>query len=363
MTATRSAIAEAGADLLLYPLPGAVGGSGVTAVDVVAVDLADANGVTGTGFTYGLRGGGAVIRAAARDLLDRLIVGEMPNAPAMLWRKMDGALNRLGRGAYYLAMTAIDLAVWDLHAKQRGVTLGAAMGGRPRAVPVYGSGGYRPDQSPEETADQARRHAEAGFPMIKLRLAADRSDIARMAAARDALPASVDISVDTNEKCDLNRAQWLARACADQGILWLEEPLKATDYAAHAALARTSPVPIATGEHLQGTVECMPLFRDQSCAVIQPDLAAMGGITECLRVAHLAEPFGVTCAPHFLPALFVHLAAAALSITWLEDFPLLEPLFDIDVRVDEHQRMAPGDRPGHGLVWADGVRAEYQVRE
>ena len=311
MTAT---IAKAETEFLLYPLPGAVGGSGVT-----------------------------------------------PDAPAMLWRRMHGSLNRLGRGAHYLAMTAIDLAVWDLHAKQRGLPLGVAMGGIPRAVPVYGSGGYRANQPPEEAADQAVKQAEQGFPMVKLRLAGDRTDIARMRAVREALPPEIDMAVDTNEKCDLNRALWLARECAELSVLWFEEPLTATDYAGHAALARSSPVPIATGEHLQGAVECMPLFRDQACAVIQPDLAAMGGITECLRVAHLGEPFGITCAPHFLPALFVHLAAAAPSITWLEDFPLLEPLFDIDVKVDDRQRMAPGGRPGHGLIWADGARAEYGV--
>jgi L-alanine-DL-glutamate epimerase-like enolase superfamily enzyme len=356
-------IKHATAERLLYPLPGAVGGSGVTAVEVIAVDLEDADGVTGTGFSYGLKGGCEAMGAAARDLLDRFIVGQAPDAPMILWRTMAGALNRLGRGAYYLALTAVDLAVWDLHAKQRGVTLAEAMGGRPRAVPVYGSGGYRPNQAPEEAAAQAIEHAGQGFPMVKLRLAGDRTDLARMEAVRDALHEDIDIAVDTNEKCDLNRALWLAQACADYEILWLEEPLTATDYAGHAALARTSPTPIATGEHLQGTIETMPLLRDQSCAIIQPDLAAMGGISECLRVAWQAEHFGVTCAPHFLPALFVHMAAAAPSVTWLEDFPLLEPLFDIDVEVDEHQRMAPGTRPGHGLVWADGARAEYRVAE
>lgn len=356
-------IQSANAEFLLYPLPGAVGGSGVTAVDVVAVDLTDADGQTGTGFTYGLRGGGAVIRAAAQDLLDRLIVGQPPDSPVALWRQMDASLNRLGRGAYYIAIAAIDLAIWDLHAKQRAVTLGEAMGGRPRTVPVYGSGGYRPNQTPEEAAAQAVSQAEAGFPLVKLRLAGDRTDIARMAAVRDALPANVDMAVDTNEKCDLNRAQWLARECAELSVLWFEEPLAATDYEAHAALARTSPVPIATGEHLQGAVECMPLFRDRSCSIIQPDLAAIGGITEALRVTHLAEHFGISCAPHFLPALFIHLAAACPSLTWLEDFPLLEPLFDIDVEIDNHQRMTPGNRPGHGLRWASGAREAYRVAD
>lgn len=354
-------IKTAAVDPLHYPLKGAVGGSGVTGVDVIAVDLTDTEGVTGTGFTYGLKGGGAVIAAAARELAESLIVGQDAAAPMMQWRRMAGALNRLGRGAHYLAMTAIDLALWDLHAKQRGLPLGVAMGGIPRAVPVYGSGGYRPNQDPADAAAQAVKHAQAGFPMVKLRLAGDRNDIARLRAVRDALPAEVDVAVDVNEKTDLNRAQWLAKVCADFDVLWLEEPLSATDYAGHAALARSSPTPIATGEHLQGTIEVMPLLEAKACAVIQPDLAAMGGISECLCVAWQAEHFGVTCAPHFLPALFVHMAAAAPSVTWLEDFPLLEPLFDIGVEIDDAQRMSPGTRPGHGLIWADGARAEYRV--
>lgn len=354
-------IKDATVDLLHFPLPGAVGGSGVTAVDVVAVDLTDAEGRDGTGFTYGLRGGGVIVQGAVRSLIDDIVIGQPGDAPTALWRRMHASLNRLGRGAHYLAMAAIDVALWDLHAKQRGLPLGVAMGGEPRAVPLYGSGGYGPDQDPEAAAEQAEKHAEAGFPMVKLRLAGNREDIARLRAVRAALPAGIDIAVDVNEKTDLSRAQWLAKVCADHDVLWLEEPLTATDYAGHAALARTSPTPIATGEHLQGSVECMPLFEAHACSVIQPDLAAMGGLTECLRVAWLAEHFGISCAPHFLPALFVHMAAAAPNVTWLEDFPLLEPLFDSDVSIDEVQRMTPGGRPGHGLIWADGARDEYKV--
>lgn len=355
-----AAIAKAAASFLLYPLPGAVGGSGVTAVDTLIVDVEDENGVTGMGFSYGLKGGGPVVRAAADDLLARFVTGRAAAAaPMASWRTMHGALNRLGRGAYYLAMSAIDVALWDLHAKQRGITLAEAMGGTPRAVPVYGSGGYGAAQAPEAAAEQARKHAGQGFPMVKLRVAGDGSDLARIRAVRDALPETVDVSVDANEKMDLGRAQWFAKQCADFGVLWLEEPLTATDYAAHAALAAASPTPIATGEHLQGTIEVMPLLTAGACSTIQPDLAAMGGLSECLRVAWQAEHFGVSCAPHFLPALFVHMAAAAPSVTWLEDFPLLEPLFDIDVRIDEQQRMAPGDRPGHGMMLRDDARSEY----
>ncbi len=359
----HSKIERAQIEHLLYRLPSAVGGSGVTAVDVLVVDLTCADGTTGWGFYYGLKGGAMAVRGAAAELLDRFVLRHTAEAPAATWRQMHASLNRLGRGAHYTALAAIDMALWDVHSKQRKVTLAVALGGTPRPVQVYGSGGYTTVQSPEESAEMANAQGIAGFPLVKLRLGGDRRDIARIKPVRDALPETVDIAADANEKCDLARAQWLAQVCADYGLVWLEEPLPAMDYAAHAALARAAPIAIAVGEHLQGVAECMPLFESRACAILQPDLSAMGGITECLRASLVAEAFGVSSAPHFLPALFVHLAAAAPNVTWLEDFPLLEPLFDIDVRIDERRRMLPGHRPGHGFILTDAARREYRVKQ
>jgi L-alanine-DL-glutamate epimerase-like enolase superfamily enzyme len=354
-------IRESRAELLRYTLDTPVGGSGVSAIDVLAVDLTDDDGFTGTGFSYGLRGGGRIMLAAANELLDGVIKGATAAAPEANYRDMVGALNRLGRGPAYLAMAAIDLALWDLHAKARGVSLTVALGGRPRPVPVYGSGGLRPDMEPGAAAEVALAHVEAGFRGVKPRLAGNRSDAARLAAVRAALPDTVDLMGDANEKCDLARAQWLAGVCAAHGLLWLEEPLPAYNQAGYEALARSSPVPIATGEHLQGAVEARGFFDARSCAVFQPDLAMMGGLTECLRAARLAEHYGIAIAPHFLPALFVHLAGAAPNLTWLEDFPLLEPLFAFDVEMAADGTMIAPDTPGHGLAWAEGVRERYRV--
>lgn len=356
-----SQIQSATSELLRFPLPGAVGGSGVTAVDVVAVDLTDTEGVVGHGFSYGLDGGGTLLRDAAQDTLDRFVAGQTAAAPASLWRRMEASFSRRGRGLHLMALAAIDVALWDLHAKQRGLPLALALGGEAKTLPVYASGGYRPGMDPEAAAARAREHADAGFPMVKPRLNGNPHDLRMLRAIRDALPEDVEICTDVTERCDVMRAQWLCRALADLDVVWLEEPLKPLDYAGHATLARISPTPIATGERLQGLAECLPLFREGSCAVIQPDLSAMGGLSECLRVAQVAEAFGIACAPHFLPALFVHLGAVCPNLTWLEDFPLLEPMFDTNIRIDEQQRMAPGDRPGHGLEWADGAREEYRT--
>jgi L-alanine-DL-glutamate epimerase-like enolase superfamily enzyme len=359
---TRARIVRATAELWHYPLAGATGGSGITAVDVIVVELESTDGVTGMGFSYVLGGNGAVVAAMANDLLERFVLTQNMIAPPALWRRLASSLNRMGRGVGYLAIAAIDVAAWDLYAKTHGMTLGEAMGGVPRKVPVYGSGGFRPRQDPAAAAERALEYAAMGCKAIKLRFAGDASDVAQMRAVADALPDDVQITGDASEKCDLPTARWLANEAAAFNLLWLEEPLPAHDIAGYAALAAQSPVPIATGEHHQGLVELAPFFEARSCAVVQPDLAMIGGLTEALRVAIVAEHYGLTVTPHFLPALFIHLAAAAPAVRWMEHFPLLEPLFDNPVEMDENGEIAPPDDPGHGLRWADGARSEFLVR-
>lgn len=357
----NSKIRRATAELWRYPLPGVTGGSGITEVDVIVVDLETADGVSGTGFSYVLGGGGTTVAATAAHMIERFVAGTEMIAPAALWRRLAGSLNRLGRGTGYLAIAAIDVAAWDLHAKRLGVPLGVALGGEPRALPVYGSGGFGPAQAPDDAVKQALDYAAKGCSAVKLRLAGNAADIARLQAVADVLPDNVHLMADVNEKCDLVTARWLANACGEFNLLWLEEPLPATDIAAYADLSAASPVPIATGEHHQGLVELAPFFEQRCCSVVQPDLAMMGGITEALRVATIAEHYGLVVAPHFLPALFIHLAAACPSVRWMEHFPLLEPLFDNPADMDSSGMIAPSATPGHGLIWADGARAEFRV--
>ena len=356
-------IVRAEAELWRYPLAGPTGGSGITAVDVIVVSLEDSRGETGIGFSYVLGGGGGVVKAAADDLLARFVAGERCVPPEALWRRLAASLNRVGRGIGYVAIAAIDVAAWDLHARAAGVPLYAALGGVSRTVPVYGSGGFRPDQDPDAAVARALAYAGRGCKAVKLRVAGNRADVARMRAVADALPAGVDLMVDANERCDLARALWLANECAAVDALWLEEPLPADALQGYAALAARSPVPIATGEHLQGIVELKPYFSAHACAVLQPDLAMMGGIGECLRAARIAEYHDVSVSPHFLPALFVHLACALPNVRWLEDFPLLEPLFDAPLAMDENGTMTPSDAPGHGLAWASGAREAYRIQD
>lgn len=354
-------IANVNAELWVFPLLGPTGGSGITAVDIIVVDLEDSDGNTGTGFSYVLGGGGSTVAVACRDLLNRFIVAQTIVPPQIFWRRMAGSLNRLGRGYGYIAIAAIDVAIWDLYSKRLDMPLYEALGGTARTLPVYGSGGFSPMQDPDSAVERSLEYVDMGCTAIKLRVAGQAADWNRIRAVADALPDGVDILADANEKCDLARAQWLVNTLADVNALWLEEPLPAHDTYGFIKLASTSPIPIATGEHHQGVVEIAPLLRSGAVSIVQPDLAMMGGITECLRVASLAEHYNVVVSPHFLPSLFIHVAGAAPSIRWMEDFPLLEPLFDKPVGIDSDGNITPPETPGHGIFWADGAREEFRT--
>jgi L-alanine-DL-glutamate epimerase-like enolase superfamily enzyme len=144
-------------------------------------------------------------------------------------------------------------------------------------------------------------------------------------------------------------------------VLWVEEPLPADDLAGHRALAKAFPRLIATGEHLQGMAEALPYIEEGLLGMVQPDLAAMGGLTECLRVMRVAEAFGMEASGHFLPGLFIHVAAAAPNLTWLEEFPMLEPLFTGWPQMSKKGTLTLPGTPGHGLALAEDALTRFAV--
>jgi L-alanine-DL-glutamate epimerase-like enolase superfamily enzyme len=157
---------------------------------------------------------------------------------------------------------------------------------------------------------------------------------------------------DINEKGTASQAQRIMTVARDCGYLFVEEPLPADDLAGYRSLARAFPRFAAIGEHLQGVRDALPFLAEGICGVIQPDLAMIGGLTPALERSRVADAYGVAVSPHFLPGLFAHLGYACTNVTWLEDFPLLEPLFTGWPPIVEGKMMA-GETAGHGLSLAE----------
>jgi len=348
-------------ELLRYKLARPVGGSGVSSVDVLITRVALQDGCMGMGFSYLLAGNGVPMFAAVHSLSERL-EGATLFHPAATWRTLNDTLNRSRRGPNYLALAALDMALWDAYARVRGEPLGVAMGGAPRSVPVYGSGGYFAGQSAREAAEVTHAHVEAGFRGVKPRVDGSRKSATVLQAVRDAAPAHIELMCDANEKCSAVQARRLLAVAQEAEYLFVEEPLPASDLTGYRTLARSYPYMVATGEHLHGADECLPFVSGGLCGVIQPDLALIGGLTPALEASRIAAAFGINVSPHFLPGLFIHLAWASPNVSWLEDFPLLEPLFE-GWPVMNYGCLDGSTAAGHGLTLASDALERYSITE
>ncbi|MBR0874143.1 mandelate racemase/muconate lactonizing enzyme family protein [Bradyrhizobium tropiciagri] len=321
-------IEQASAELLTFKLDRAVGGSAVAAVDVIIVKLRDADGADGLGFSYVLGGNGKLALLAAEEQLARFVRDRSVAPPRATWRSIGSSFNRMGHGPNLIGLAAIDVAIWDLHARRNGVPLGVAMGGERRAVPVYGSGDFNTQQTPEQAAEAATAHVARGLRAVKPRVAGATKDAKVIAAVRAAVGDEVALMADANEKCDLVTARRLLQLARGNGLLFVEEPLPWSLAAAYAQLGAAGTMTIAAGEHAQDQRQLLAMMQSGVLGVVQPDLAMIGGLTPALDICVMAEALGAAVSPHFLHGLFAHLAAASPAVTWLEDFPLLEPLFD-----------------------------------
>ena len=162
--------------------------------------------------------------------------------------------------------------------------------------------------------------------------------------------------VDANQQWDRATALRMGRKLEQFDLVWIEEPLDAYDAEGHAALALALDTPIATGEMLASVAEHERLIATRACDIIQPDAPRVGGITQFLRLATLADQAGLDLAPHFAMEIHLHLAAAYPREPWVEHFDWLDPLFNERLETREGRMIVP-DRPGLGVTFSDQARA------
>ena len=308
-------IREVLADHYSIPLPVALSDSThgtIKGFELVTARVRDADGAEGVGYTYTVGTGGAAVHAlVARDLAP-LLVGRDADRIESLWQAMWWALHYGGRGgAQALAMSAVDIALWDLRARRQGAPLWRVLGGFDPRVPCY-AGGIDLDLSLDALIRQTDDNLARGFQAIKMKVGRPslRDDVERVRAMRGHLGPDFPLMVDANMRWSVDEAIRAARALAEWAPVWLEEPTIPDDV---------------------------------------PDVTDCGGVTSFMKVCHLAEAFNLPVTSHGAHDLTVHLLAAAPNRSYLEahgfglDRFIAEPL-----RIEAGLAIAP-DRPGHGI--------------
>ena len=325
----------------------------------VIVRVVAETGLEGVGYTYAGDSGGLWLRDGIEQLLAPRLRGTSVLAIDDSWERIFRDLLLLGRrGAVVRMLSAVEIAVWDLTARNAGVPLRYLLGGAQDTVVAYASGGYyRTEDHRVNLTAEIERYRELGFTDFKLRFGGLplREDLERVADARRALDPSARLAVDANNAWrTLREALEAIDALAQYDIWWVEEPFAPDDIANHALLTAHSPIPIATGE-IEATRWGFGQLVDQCAAtILQPDACVIGGISEWWRVASLAAEESIAVIPHWHANLHAQLAAATPNCPAVEYFALSEDSYNFERLVANPLTVADGrivldQTPGIGV--------------
>ncbi|HEX5503552.1 MAG TPA: mandelate racemase/muconate lactonizing enzyme family protein [Thermomicrobiales bacterium] len=328
------------------------------------VKIATDEGVTG----IGLGGGGAIGRATVAHLAP-LLVGEDPIDVERLWHKMWVPKLIGRRGLTTRAISAIDIGLWDIRAKVAGLPLYKLLGGYRDRVPTYIAGGYyEAGKGLRELQREMAENVEMGARAIKMKVGAVPigEDVARVKAVREAIGPDVKLMVDANCAYRVREAIQFARRIEAYEPFWFEEPLAPDDYEGHRRLAAATAIPIATGENEYTRYGFRDLIAHQAAAILNADAKVLGGVTEYMKVAALAQAHDLEIAPHGSQDIHVHLVAAIANGLILEFYrdsvdPLWGTVYRDTLRLDADGMVSPPAVPGIGVEPNYEALAPYRV--
>jgi L-alanine-DL-glutamate epimerase-like enolase superfamily enzyme len=312
---------------------------------IVVVEL-HADGQTGLGYTYG---DASIAEFVRRNL------GAPDLSPRRAWSELGAAIRNAGRpGLGFMALSAVDTALWDLRARLLGVSLVDLLGPAHDEVPVYGSGGFC-SYTLGRIREQLGGWVEAGIPRVKMKLGREPSrDPARLDAAREAIGADAELYVDANGAFSRKQALgWAERYEGEWGVSWFEEPVSSADFEGLRLVRDRGPggLDVAAGEYAFVPRDFVNVVGAVDC--LQADVTRCGGITGLLKAAALAEAHGLDVSGHCAPQLSAHALAACPNLRHLEYFHdhdrVERLLFDGCLEPAGGALRPDRSRPGHGL--------------
>jgi L-alanine-DL-glutamate epimerase-like enolase superfamily enzyme len=333
------------------------------------VEIRTDSGLSGIGLGPGLppTGGEAVVKALV-ELMRQFLVGRDPINTERLWDELWQPKLLGRRGVETRVLSMVDIALWDIKAKSAGLPLYRMLGGHKSGLPAYIAGGYYEDgKGLQQLAEEMLEHLSYGVSAVKMKIGrlTIHEDIARVEAVREAIGPDVKLLTDANGAYSVGEARRVARALEPLDVFWFEEPVVPDDYAGHAEIAGSTSVPIAAGENEYTRYGFRDLMERGRVAVINPDAEILGGVTEFLKVAALAQAHSVPIAPHGHQHLHVHLACAIPNGLLIEYYrPNVDP-FATEIMLNSpvlrDGYLIPTEEPGHGIVIDEKLAEKFRV--
>jgi L-alanine-DL-glutamate epimerase-like enolase superfamily enzyme len=319
---------------------------------IVLVEV-EGGGERGLGYTYGAVATGKLVEEKLADVVIGRDLGDVHGA----WVAMGRALRNIGRpGLGSMAIAAVDIALWDLHARLLDRPLSTVLGAVRDEVPIYGSGGFT-SYSPDRVGEQLGGWVAAGIPRVKMKVGREpEADPARIDAARRAIGNEGELFVDANGAFERQAAlEWAARYAQEWDVTWFEEPVSSADFGGLRLLREQSPpeLEIAAGEYAYVRRDFENLLEAGAVDCLQADVTRCGGFSGLLEAAQLAGDHGLEISGHCAPAASAPVLCAVgrlRHLEWFHDHVRVEALLFDGVPEPAGGVIRPDlERPGLGL--------------
>ena len=319
----------------------------------VALRLGTDAGIEGIGYTFF----GAALTAALKqavDALGNLAIGEDPLRTEAIAAKLRAAAAGSGPGGLLtLAISAIDIALWDIKGKALNLPLWQMIGGHRERVPAYASGALMRTFPLEHLVKAAPKLVEKGFRQMKTQLAlpgdtSPKIEEERIRRVRESIGPDIDLMCDINQRWRVEQAIDIGTRIEDVRLYWLEDVTTADDYQGLARVADALSTPVCGGEYLYGPAPFRQMLEARSVDIVMIDLMRAGGITQWLKIAGMAEAYNLPVVSHLVPEIHVHLIAAIPNGLTVEYMPWTFKLFE-EVPVPVKGELEVPRKPGLGL--------------
>jgi L-talarate/galactarate dehydratase len=331
--------------------------------EFVTLELGTDQGAVGLGLTFF---GGALTPAlkTAVDELARLTIGEDPTQVEAITAKLRRAAGSSGPGGIFtLALSAVDIACWDLKGKAVGQSVCALLGGLRDRVATYASGALMRPHPIDYLAKAGPRLRDMGFRQMKMQCGSEptvSASVERVRVMRESIGPDIDLMCDINQLWSVNQAIEVGRRIEPYHLFWLEDPTTHDDYPGMARIADALTTPIAAGEYHYGITPFRHLLEHRSIDIVMIDLLRAGGITQWMKIAGMAEAFNLPVVSHLVPEIHVHLIAAIPNGLTVEYMPWTLALYEETPPIERGQLVVP-KKPGLGLAFDQAAMKRFQI--
>jgi L-alanine-DL-glutamate epimerase-like enolase superfamily enzyme len=333
---------------------------------VVILRLRTDSGIEGIGVTfYGGKMTGSL--RVAVDELAELTVGEDPlRIEKIIGKLRNGTGDSCGPGGIFtLALSAIDIALWDIKGKALDQPLWKLLGGHRDRVPTYASGSLRRGLTHDQAQQAAHTLVQKGFKEMKTQMALPGNpppaeEIRRVQVVREAIGPDIKLMCDINQRWRPEQAINIGSRAEDVGLFWLEDVTTADDYQGLARVTAALKTPIAGGEYLWGIVPFRHMIEARSVDIVMVDIARVGGVSQWMKVAAMAEAFNLPIVSHVMPEILVHVVAACPNGLTVEYMPWMLELYEETPAIENGELVLP-NKPGLALTFDEKAIAAFKA--